>query len=798
MTSGQDKSSRSTTRSSAGGNGRKKPRPRRPTITPPRRSFRGDLIERFAEGWFTWGLLLAVGFLLVSSSLAVWTRAQPLIAVERVMTETRLVRVEFQSVNEEQTRARRENARQATPRVYDANEDRVRSLATAVRTLPRRAAEAGTLDQVPSEVRRRFGLNAARFEALSRIGADPEALESWDESVSELLTVLRRTPLLTAQAYRAASIEGRDRRLELVRDGESELVPRAQAVNIEDAGQLESTLQRVVEIAGFQGPPAQTVLSGLTSDPQPTYSLDESLTAERQRAAAEQVLPVVDTRSVGQVIFSRGDVLTPSQFETYAAELREFRAWAASNAPWRLWMPRIAVGGAISGLIALLVLTLLTIDPGLIRQTRRLAGAAALVLGAQIIAALIAVLEQRFAYVGALLPVLLAASVLTIVHGRALAIPMGIAAAVVVGLTIELSAGLLLVMVLAVVGAAFGLGDIRDRRVVVRTGVACGVLVAITTPTIGMIGRPATPDALAQAMGDATLAGLAALIAQAITLFALPNVERLFGVTTGLALIELRDPKQRLLRDLQQRAPGTYNHSLNVASIAESAANAIGADALLTYVGALFHDIGKMNKPEYFVENQSGGASKHDTLSPAMSLLVIVGHVKDGVEIARAYGLPRNLHHFIEAHHGTTLVEYFYHRAVQQAEREDSNGDGDLEDERMPQDIQYRYPGPRPRTKECAILMLSDAVESATRSISEPTPRRIDTLVRDLASKRLADGQFDDCDLTFRELQIISESIAKSVTGIYHGRIQYPGQEPKRREAAASGEAGSGPAEKTA
>ena len=594
MTSGQDKSSRSTTRSSAGGNGRKKPRPRRPTITPPRRSFRGDLIERFAEGWFTWGLLLAVGFLLVSSSLAVWTRAQPLIAVERVMTETRLVRVEFQSVNEEQTRARRENARQATPRVYDANEDRVRSLATAVRTLPRRAAEAGTLDQVPSEVRRRFGLNAARFEALSRIGADPEALESWDESVSELLTVLRRTPLLTAQAYRAASIEGRDRRLELVRDGESELVPRAQAVNIEDAGQLESTLQRVVEIAGFQGPPAQTVLSGLTSDPQPTYSLDESLTAERQRAAAEQVLPVVDTRSVGQVIFSRGDVLTPSQFETYAAELREFRAWAASNAPWRLWMPRIAVGGAISGLIALLVLTLLTIDPGLIRQTRRLAGAAALVLGAQIIAALIAVLEQRFAYVGALLPVLLAASVLTIVHGRALAIPMGIAAAVVVGLTIELSAGLLLVMVLAVVGAAFGLGDIRDRRVVVRTGVACGVLVAITTPTIGMIGRPATPDALAQAMGDATLAGLAALIAQAITLFALPNVERLFGVTTGLALIELRDPKQRLLRDLQQRAPGTYNHSLNVASIAESAANAIGADALLTYVGALFHDIGKM------------------------------------------------------------------------------------------------------------------------------------------------------------------------------------------------------------
>jgi len=258
-------------------------------------------------------------------------------------------------------------------------------------------------------------------------------------------------------------------------------------------------------------------------------------------------------------------------------------------------------------------------------------------------------------------------------------------------------------------------------------------------------------------------------------------IERAFDITTGMTLIELRDPKQPLLRELQQRAPGTYNHSLNVASIAEAAADAVGADPLRTYVGALYHDVGKMNKPEYFVENQSGGINKHDKLSPAMSLLVIVGHVKDGVELAREYALPRSLFPFIEQHHGTTLVEFFYHRARKQAEEQAGGAD----DKDMPSEIEYRYPGPKPQSKETAILMLADAVESATRTLSEPTPSRIDALVRSLANKRLMDGQFDECDLTLRELSAIVESISKTVASIYHGRIAYPaGGKPQPKTAA--------------
>ncbi|MEM7623463.1 MAG: HDIG domain-containing metalloprotein [Planctomycetota bacterium] len=329
-----------------------------------------------------------------------------------------------------------------------------------------------------------------------------------------------------------------------------------------------------------------------------------------------------------------------------------------------------------------------------------------------------------------------------------------------------------------------------------------------------MLLRPATEVAIQQSLGDAVLGGIAGLVSQALILFTLPAIERGFGVTTGMKLIELRDPKQRLLRELQRRAPGTYNHSLNVASIAESAADAIGADALLTYVGGLYHDVGKMSKPEYFIENQSGRVNKHQSLSPAMSLLLIVGHVKDGLEIASEYALPKKLHHFIEAHHGTTLVEYFFYRAQQRAAKaeikpdtkteanpgpkpdgESSESDANvaarstaggtaphatdaetprIDDDRPPEDIDFRYPGPKPRSREVAILMLADAVESATRAMAEPTPKRIEALVRELAQKRQNDGQFDDCELTFRELRIIGDSIAKSVTAIYHGRIQYP------------------------
>jgi hypothetical protein len=239
-------------------------------------------------------------------------------------------------------------------------------------------------------------------------------------------------------------------------------------------------------------------------------------------------------------------------------------------------------------------------------------------------------------------------------------------------------------------------------------------------------------------------------------------------VLTDLSLLEVGDIAHPLLQELVRRAPGTYNHSINVASIGEAAAEAIGARGLLVRVGAYFHDIGKMLKPAYFVENQGQQANRHESLVPAMSTLVIIAHVKEGAELARQYNLPQPIIDLIVEHHGTTLVEYFYHRAT---ERSQADPNGSEVDEQS-----YRYPGPKPSSRESAVMMLADAVESASRALTEPTPARIVSLVHDLAMKRLLDGQFDECGLTLEELDLIEQSLVKSLTAVYHGRVKYPDQ----------------------
>ena len=264
------------------------------------------------------------------------------------------------------------------------------------------------------------------------------------------------------------------------------------------------------------------------------------------------------------------------------------------------------------------------------------------------------------------------------------------------------------------------------------------------------------------------------ILAGFIVAGSLPFVESTFGVVTGISLLETGDPSHPLLQELIRRAPGTYNHSVAMATIAEAAAKKIGADGLLVRVGAYFHDVGKIPKAEYFIENRvAGEPNRHDSLAPAMSTLIIIGHVKDGVELAEEYHLPRPLIDFIEQHHGTTLVEYFYHAANKKA---------DAEPERKldVEEAAFRYPGPKPQSREAGIMMLADCVESASRTLSEPTPARIKHLVHELTMKRLLDGQFDECSLCLSEIHQIEESLIKSLTSMYHGRITYPEQKEQK------------------
>src|SRR5206468_2534541 len=273
--------------------------------------------------------------------------------------------------------------------------------------------------------------------------------------------------------------------------------------------------------------------------------------------------------------------------------------------------------------------------------------------------------------------------------------------------------------------ACFLLDDIRTRSKLIEVGGAAALAMMVAAVAGGFLGF----DPWLFVLRNSLYAGAAGLAVGFIVLGILPFVERAFRITTSMTLLELADASQPLLRRLAIEAPGTYSHSLQVAALAEAAAEAIGANALLCRVASYYHDVGKINKADYFVENQAGGENRHLNLSPSVSLLIIIGHVKDGIELAREYNLPNSVVPFIQQHHGTTLVEYFYHQACK---KEQLNPDPCGVSE-----TQYRYPGPKPRTKEVAIVMIADAAESACRAMPEPTASRVETLVHDLTMKRL-------------------------------------------------------------
>jgi cyclic-di-AMP phosphodiesterase PgpH len=322
-----------------------------------------------------------------------------------------------------------------------------------------------------------------------------------------------------------------------------------------------------------------------------------------------------------------------------------------------------------------------------------------------------------------------------------------------------------IVLLAATAGAILLLGRVRGRSKLLSVGFFAAAVAALTSIGVGTLeGEP-----FMVALKMAGLLSLWAMIAGSLMTCLLPMVEKVFNVQTDLSLIALGDPAHPLLQELIRRAPGTYNHSITVASLAEAAAESIGARGLLVRVGAYFHDIGKMLKPGYFAENQGQGDNRHRSLVPAMSTLVIIAHVKDGADLARQAKIPEPIIDFIQQHHGTTLVEYFYRQASESKKLDPNSAEVD--------ESSFRYPGPKPQTKEAGILMMADAVESASRVLVEPTPSRIESLIEDISRKRLLDGQFDECGLTLEEVRRIGDSLVKSLTAVYHGRVKYPDQE---------------------
>ncbi len=326
--------------------------------------------------------------------------------------------------------------------------------------------------------------------------------------------------------------------------------------------------------------------------------------------------------------------------------------------------------------------------------------------------------------------------------------------------------------------------QVRRRSKLIRAGFGVGVGIWLLALTFGLIGPinlfpPMANDWAMIGLQSAYAIGNGFVTAMLVG-GALPILEHLFQITTDISWLEASDLNHPLLRRMTIEAPGTYHHSLVVANLAEAAAEGIGANATLCRVCSYFHDIGKLVKPEYFTENMSLERNPHDDLAPTMSALIILAHVKEGVDLALKHKLNKQIIDIIQEHHGTSLVYYFYQRAIQQ--QEDAREGGkimNIREDDIPEvrEESFRYSGPKPQTKESAIVSLADMVESASRSLEKPTPQKIEQLVNELIEERIADRQLDDCDLTLGELTVIAERFRFTLMTMLHSRIAYPKQE---------------------
>lgn len=339
------------------------------------------------------------------------------------------------------------------------------------------------------------------------------------------------------------------------------------------------------------------------------------------------------------------------------------------------------------------------------------------------------------------------------------------------GMFLEADLDLSIYFLVSGIVAAYAMAKVDRRSQILRAGLITGVLNAVMILAIKLITVVSVTEALnvAQVIFSAAMGFAGGILSSIFVLVMAPIAEMVFNYVTDIKLLELGNLNHPLLKDMIVKAPGTYHHSQLVAVLAEAAAVEIGANPLLARVGSYFHDIGKMRKPEYFIENQQGGVNRHDKLSPSMSALIIASHVKDGLEMAREYNLPQRIADFIPQHQGTKVITYFYKKALEQ-----SDGKEEVVEKH------YRYPGPCPQTREAGIILLADGAEASVRSLPEKTPQKIKGQVQKIINNNFIEEQLDECDMTLKDLHKIADTFTHVLVGIYHQRIAYPEEEEKK------------------
>ncbi len=700
--------------------------------------------------------------------------------------QPRIARVEFRRPNSLKTEELRQSRRAATPNFYEVNRALIGRIVAELEQFWSAFRAAETYDDFKAAASPDWPLSREDFERLKQVPVE-RADESFKTALEEL-----SSELLSERIYDPKS---RDERGQAAGLAPAARPPASAAVIVDEQGnesapgdiadftamtrpmQVDGRAAALSQdfkfpIGGVQSVVKHVLASRLTAEPLLIHL--QSLTFERIKLADETTPQQFDVFEKGKAfVVPRPDGgLTAVDIELWGVEEAAWQAFLASDQPGaseartQQWLERLGLSVVLAALSVGLFAYVGVYQHRILEIRARTIAFGLLILGMVLVTRLLDI------YAGikelTLAPVLAAGSILTIAYSRRFAAGAMTIAGLMAVITARGDLALFASLALSVSVTVYMLNEIRTRTHIMTTGVLTAMILLVITWSFGFLAQP--PQELKLVINRGWWAFAAAIASAMFVTAVLPYIERAFKIATALTLLEWRDPTRPLLQRLAREAPGTYNHSLVLGTMAEAACEAIGANGLLAQVGALYHDVGKILKPDYFAENQQSSINRHDHLAPSMSLLIIVGHVKDGVEMAKEYNLPRVLHQFIEEHHGTTLVKYFHHVASQK-QPQIACGKHD----RAVSEVEFRYPGPRPRSKETAVLMLCDGVEGAVRALSEPSAGRIESLVHQIVMDRLNDGQFDDCDITLKELHRVEESLVKSLVRFYHGRVKYPG-----------------------
>ncbi|WP_010585605.1 HD family phosphohydrolase [Schlesneria paludicola] len=701
-----------------------------------------------------------------------------------------VARVDFKRVNQGKTDVARIEAVSRVPpvfRVLPAGVERLRNLPNDLRRHLFELVEVNKFSELSAETRAAFGWVAPGPSAIDPLTQKFEA--EWNtlrEAIGPIASAERKIDELVGEFSQLTTPVKKVGILDI-----SELARPLQKIRLDDEINIvenetdkpltrsasDAVLDELLKATGILGSQWKSFPSLLPLQPIlerwfknraiPSLEFDQAATNIKIAEANEKTEPVEDEYKRGQLLIAPGSIIKSEELNVLHAQYDELES-------------KVTFSERIVRMVS--VFLLLTVLAGLngfylVRNERRLAASVGR-LTVYLLAITTSIALSRLLsfdpWRAQVVPLLCTVMVLAIAYNQVLAALTGFSMTLVLTLAIGGGLGQFVVLMSAIAASVVPLNQVSNRMKLVRVGFGAAITFLFVSLGTGIIET----QQLSRLWSDPDQRFLLNILRGAGWCFlsgflvsgSLPFIESLFGVVTDISLLELSDVSHPLLQELIQKAPGTYSHSNGVATIAETAADAIGANGLLCRVGAYYHDIGKIMKPHYFVENMTAGqTSRHESLNPAMSALVIIGHVKDGVELAHQHNLPEPLIDFIEQHHGTTLVEYFFHAATKQAESQPDHR-FDVEESA------FRYPGRKPQTREAAVLMVADAVEGASRTLAEPTPKRLETLVHEIAMKRLLDGQFEESSLTLSELATIEDSLTKSLIGIHHGRIKYPEQ----------------------